>query len=149
KHGNFSKTLHVTSTAGTQVLTVTVVLPDEPPNSRDNNQRVAAVDRQAVFRGDCATCHTVPLAGRTGAELFVVACGICHFASHRAAMVPDLLSPREPRDAAYWQKWIGEGKPGTLMPGFAINQGGPLTDDQIVSLVAYALNHLPKEPRKD
>jgi hypothetical protein len=35
------------------------------------------------------------------------------------------------------------------MPGFAAKRGGPLTDEQIASLVEYALANLPPEPRTD
>jgi cytochrome c553 len=145
KHGKFSKTLHVNSAAGTQMLTVTVILPDVP-NPRDLNRQMATKDRQAVFRGDCASCHATPLAGKTGDALFHAACGICHDASPRAAMVPNLYQAREPRDAAFWNRWIREGKDGTLMPAFARERGGPLTDEQIESLVAFALNRLPTKP---
>jgi mono/diheme cytochrome c family protein len=63
--------------------------------------------------------------------------------------VPDLLVAREPRDAAYWEKWISEGKEGTLMPGFGRKRGGPLTAEQIASLVEYAMTRLPTEPSKN
>lgn len=149
KQGRFSKTIAVSSAAGPQVLTVTVQIPDVGPNLREANLRVAAVNRQAVFHGDCAACHAAPLANKTGAELFAVACGICHYAQPRADMVPDLMRPKEPRDAAYWMKWIGEGKAGTLMPAFARAQGGPLDDAQVASLVDYAVNLLPKNPPSD
>jgi mono/diheme cytochrome c family protein len=76
-------------------------------------------------------------------------CGVCHLAGHRASMVPDLLVAREPRDAAWWTKWITEGKEGSLMPAFALQQGGPLSRSQIVSLVDFALANLPTEPPKN
>jgi mono/diheme cytochrome c family protein len=104
------------------------------------------MDRQAVFRNDCASCHVAPTVGKQGAELFQAACAICHSAAHRAGMVPDLGIAREPRDAAYWRKWIREGKVGTLMPGFAVAHGGPLTEEQIESLIAFAMKSLPAQP---
>jgi hypothetical protein len=64
-------------------------------------------------------------------------------------MVPDLLIARERRDSAWWQRWIAEGKEGTLMPAFAQARGGPLTEAQVASLVEFALSHLPTEPRKN
>jgi mono/diheme cytochrome c family protein len=148
KHGKFSKVIHVNSSGGMQMLGVVVDLPDDPEiNRRQGNQAAALANRQAVFQGDCAACHVAPTVGKTGGELFQAACGICHAASPRAAMVPDLLVAREPRDAAYWRKWITEGRDGSLMPGFAQKHGGPLTEAQIESLIEHALKQLPTQPR--
>ena len=149
KHGKFSKALTVHSNAGSQRLTVVVDIQDTEEGRRARNQQLAAVNRQGVFRGDCASCHALPTIGKMGAELFVTACGICHLASPRANMVPDLAVAREPRDAAWWEKWISEGKEQTLMPGFAAKRGGPLTAEQITSLVEYAMKTLPTAPRTD
>jgi mono/diheme cytochrome c family protein len=147
KSGELAKTIFVNSTAGTQMLTLRVKIPEMSPEQREHNRAIATADRQAVFRGDCAACHSQPLGQRTGAELFQSACGICHFASPRATMVADLLTARDHRDAAFWRRWISEGKDGTLMPAFAQSRGGPLTEAQIESLVEYALANLPTEPR--
>lgn len=146
KQGKFVKTIHVVTPAGAQVLTLEVNIPDTPEARRARNQQLAAADRQAVFRGECAACHATPAAGKLGGELFAAACGVCHTAAHRASMVPDLGVARQPRDAAYWRTWIADGKQGTLMPGFARAHGGPLSDEQIESLIAFALQHLPTQP---
>ena len=61
-----------------------------------------------------------------------------------AAMVPDLKMPRSPRDLAFWQKRIAEGKPGTLMPAFAAAHGGPLTQEQADSLAVYLYQTFPR-----
>lgn len=115
-------------------------------NDRTKNIQTALADRQAVFKGDCASCHVDKGKGKFGAELYAASCGICHDAEHRAAMVPDLKVPKTKRDVAFWQKWIMEGKPGTMMPAFAQAYGGPLTQEQIDSLTVYLYNHFPKEP---
>ena len=39
----------------------------------------------------------------------------------------------QPRE--YWLDWTTHGKEGTLMPGFATELGGPLSQEQIESLV--------------
>jgi cytochrome c553 len=149
RDGTVSKTLTVSSTEGGQTLTVTVKIPEPDPAMRQRNQELAKSDRQAVFRNDCASCHVTPTVGKEGAALFAAACTICHTdEKHRASFVPDLWSVREKRDARYWAKWIGEGKEGTLMPAFAKQHGGPLSDEQIDSLVTFALRHLPTEPEK-
>ncbi|MGH7944208.1 MAG: DUF1573 domain-containing protein [Opitutaceae bacterium] len=147
KFGKFSKTIYVHSTSGSQILKVMVDIPDTEEARRARNQQLAVADRQAVFRGDCASCHVIPTVGKTGGALFKTACSICHDASPRATMVPDLQVAREPRNAAYWEKWISDGREATLMPGFAARHGGPLSAEQIASLVEYALARLPAEPR--
>lgn len=146
KHGRFAKGIHVVSSAGTQLLTATVNIPEADDAERELNRQLAAADRQAIFRGKCAACHAEPAAGKTGAPLFMAACAVCHISERRAGMVPDLLVAREPRDAAYWRKWISEGREQTLMPAFSTKHGGPLSDDQIESLVSYLLENLPTRP---
>jgi dTMP kinase len=104
---------------------------------RSRNLQVAAADRQAVFRGDCATCHVTPTVGKTGKALFDSACGICHEGPTRASMVPDLRALTKPTDHAYWTQWITSGREGSLMPAFALNKQRHSTDDQIKSLADY------------
>jgi hypothetical protein len=149
RHGRFAKSMLVVSNAGPQVLGVIVQIPEAPVLSRSENQELALGDRQAVFHGACYSCHVEPIGGKKGAPLFQAACSICHEAEPRATMVPDLMMPREKRDADYWRKWIREGRDKTLMPGFAESLGGPLGDDQIESLVEFALKHFPTEPAKN
>ena len=149
KTGQFSKTIFVNSTAGTQMLRLDVTVEATPEKTRAENRQMASADRQAVFRGDCARCHVAPIGVTLGGVLFQNACAICHLANPRASMVPDLLTAREHRDEAWWRKWISEGKEGSLMPAFAKSKGGPLTEAQIDSLVEYAVTHLPTEPRRE
>lgn len=149
KHGKFSKAIYVTSTLGTQVLGVVVNIPEMDEAELVRNQQLAVADRQAVFRGKCATCHAAPAAGKTGADLFMATCAVCHISERRATMVPDLLVARTPRDAAFWRTWITEGKEQTLMPAFAKDRGGPLTPAQVDSLVEFTLAAFPKEPRQN
>jgi len=148
KVGDVSKSILVSSTPGAQMLRMIVKIPGTPEAMREQNRQLASLDRQAVFRGECATCHVAPIAGKTGGELFQAACGICHLAHPRASMVPDLLTAREPRDAAWWRQWIDEGRQGSLMPAFAQNRGGPLAGEQVESLVGFALMNLPTQPPK-
>ncbi len=147
KDGSLTKSIEITSSAGTQTLRITVNIPPPGEAQRERNRQLAAANRQAVFQGDCATCHAAPTVAKTGGELFQTACLICHVSAHRASMVPDLLVAREHRDAAFWSRWITEGRAGSLMPAFATERGGPLTRAQIESLVDFALKQLPTEPR--
>lgn len=158
KSGTIVKTVTVNSSDGMKPLTVRVNIPQPtgatPTNpaftvgDRAGNQQMALADRQAVFKGDCARCHVEPARGKLGKELYVTACGICHDAEHRATMVADLQAPKTPRDINYWQQWVAFGKPGTLMPAFASENGGPLTKEQVNSLVVYLNETFPKAPKQ-
>ena len=106
----------------------------------------AKVDRQAIFKGECASCH-LPIYTKSlsGPPLFNVVCAVCHEAKNRATMVPDLGNLKVPTNQEFWRTWITFGKPGSLMPAFASSQGGPLTDMQIASLAAYLTNYHPSK----
>lgn len=146
RRGFLNKTIYVETSEGEESLLVHVEVPPPPEIQREMNRDVAMADRQAVLRGDCASCHVAPAAGKKGAELFVTACGICHTAPNRASMVPDLMLPTVKRDAAYWETMIRDGREKTLMPAFATARGGFLDDEQVKSLVAFLLANLPVEP---
>lgn len=141
KRGKITKTVTVDTTAGVKSLLVAVVIPAESPNdpqmNRSQNMQIALADRQVVFRGDCARCHVEPTRGKMGKELYASACGICHEAEHRASMVTDLKTLKHTTNLEYWTHWIKEGKPNSLMPAFAPEHGGPLTQDQIKSLAEW------------
>jgi len=111
---------------------------------RARNMQAALVDRQAVFRGDCVSCHLAPAVGKYGQTLYTAACGVCHEAEHRASMVPNLRALNKPQDREYWKRWITEGKDNTLMPAWGASKGGPLSELQIESLVNY-LTHAFKQ----
>jgi mono/diheme cytochrome c family protein len=144
KTGALRKTMAVETSAGTNVLSIVVKLPEL--DAREKNRLAAFVDRQAVFKGDCAQCHAAPTRGQAGEGLYRAACAICHEAEHRADMVPDLAALKTPADPNYWAQWVTVGKPGTFMPGFHKRYGGPLTDEQIASLLKYLPQRFPPVP---
>lgn len=153
KSGTSVKTLTVNSDKGPKLLTVqaTILPPPAAPAGmtamdRESNQKLAIADRQAVFKGDCARCHVEPAKDKFGHALYDKACGICHEAEHRATMVTDLHTLKYPTTPETWKNWITHGKPGTLMPAFAIAEGGFLTDEQITSLVNYLVTAIPSNP---
>ncbi len=148
RRGFLNKTIYVETSDGEAELLVHVEVPPPPDIQREMNRDVALADRQAVLRGDCASCHVKPAIGARGAELFAAACMICHTPIKRASMVPDLMAPKEKRDAAYWEKIIREGRPKTLMPAFAKENGGFMDEAQVKSLVDFVMAHVPQEPVK-
>lgn len=150
KTGVFQKSVILDTTDGMKLLYVKVNIPAGGGvagiDSRSRNMQLAQADRQVVFRGDCASCHVQPAIGKMGESLFVAACGICHEAEHRATMVPDLHALKQKPTPAYWEAWIRNGKVGSLMPAFAQEHGGPLTEEQIASLVAFMDKDFPQRP---
>jgi cytochrome c553 len=153
KSGLLFKSVRVTTDHGWKILTLRINI-EEPVAVKMTDAQIAAgitaakVDRQAVFKGDCASCHIKNIDGKYGQELFAAICAVCHEAQPRATMVPDLHNLQVPTNEEFWRTWITSGKAGTLMPAFATSQGGPLTDMQIASLAAYlnAVNpsHVPQ-----
>jgi hypothetical protein len=148
KRGVLTKSLTVDSSSGYKSLLFKVSIPAELATvtadgqeidaDRLNNMKMATVDRQVVFKNqDCAKCHVEPGHGKMGEDLYRASCAICHDTPHRATMVPDLQALQFPTSGPYWKYWIMNGRPGSLMPAFAESHGGPLTKDQIDSLVEY------------
>ena len=160
KYGTISKSVMVETEFSpngaiiTDVLTVRVTMPPAPinqagmaGNERGRNIMVASADRQAIFRNDCAKCHVEPAVAKTGHALYDAACGICHDAVNRATMVPDLHALNHPTDRDHWIRWITLGRAGSLMPAFAQSEGGPLTEEQIDSVVDYLVTEFPRSAR--
>jgi mono/diheme cytochrome c family protein len=149
KVGTLYKAAIVTTDQGTKSLMLVVRIPPEPPpKPMTEAERAAGVaasklDRQAVFKGECASCHAKNLQGKFGQQLFAATCAVCHEANPRASMVPDLHKLKDPTSEEFWRTWITTGKAGTLMPAFAASQGGPLNDFQISSLAAYLNQTIP------
>lgn len=159
KSGKIVKSVTVDCSAGVKTLLVTANVPMPNPMApvsvglaaismdRIRNMQISKTDRQAPLKGTCAVCHADPAVGKMSRELFATACAICHNAERRAGDVPDLQTQNKPTAAAYWEKFITEGKPNSMMPAFAQNQGGFLTPEQVSSLVAYLGGDFRKEPR--
>jgi len=139
KSGVLVKTATIDTPTGFKTLTIKVNIPAAAGMNatRERNMQLAAKNRQAVFQGDCASCHATPTLGQEGVALYVTACSICHDAEHRGSMVPDLHAVKTPLDREFWRTQITHGRPNTLMPAFAQDQGGPLSPKQIDSLVDY------------
>ena len=127
-----------------EINIVPVVMKPLTQAELERQMAIAKVDRQAVFKGSCATCHMTPGEGRFGPELFKADCAICH-ESHRATMVPDLHNLKVFTNVDFWRTWISHGKPGSLMPAFSAADGGPLDDMQIESLSQYLAATIPSK----
>lgn len=155
KTGVLFKEINILSTSAPKMLTIMVNIPESATKgmtpelaNRIWGRELAATDHQAVFKKDCVTCHLEPAFGKSRQALYQAACGICHEAKHRATMVPDLHALKTEIDADYWKNWVTHGKAGTLMPGFAATEGGPLDNTQINSLVDYLSTNFPRPAKK-
>lgn len=142
KSGALYKTVNVSTDKGGKMLMLHInilppVIPKLTEEERARDLAAAKIDRQAVFRGDCANCHLKNIEGKYGKPLYDSVCTICHETEQRAAIVPDLHNLKSPTNDEFWRTWIAHGKPGSLMPAFATSDGGPLSDIQIASLTAY------------
>lgn len=153
KHGTLVKTVTVNTSNTSWNISLTVVIEEgKGTNAMDTEmvnrlfgQQLASVERSSIFtQTECLKCHLLPAFGKSGEELFHVACGICHEAEHRATMVPDLSKLKAEIDPDYWRNWVTHGKPGTLMPGFTSRERGPLDDAQIDGLVKYLTETFPR-----
>jgi mono/diheme cytochrome c family protein len=150
KFGTLFKTVHVVTDKGWRDLIVQIrILPPVTPTLSDaeraHDLQMAKADRQAVFHGDCVTCHVKRGEHRYGEVLYKADCAICHEGENRAAMVPDLHALKVPTNDAFWRTWIAHGKAGSLMPAFSTSDGGPLSDMQIASLAAYLDSAIPSK----
>jgi mono/diheme cytochrome c family protein len=153
KVGTVKKAVFLTiSNAPTETLsvaaTISLLFPSPPVMSdadRIRNMQMAKANAQAIFKGDCATCHVAPAKGKMGAALYTAACGICHDAGIRqASMVPQLGNLKKPTGFDFWKNTIANGVTNSLMPAFDVANGGPLTDAQINSLADYLDKSLPR-----
>jgi mono/diheme cytochrome c family protein len=123
-----------------------LVLPPLSEADRARDLQIARTNRQAVLQGDCVICHVKPGEGRYGQTLYGADCGICHEGEHRAVQVPDLHGLKAATNGEFWRTWITRGKPGSLMPAFSTAEGGPLSDQQISTLVAWLTQALSPAP---
>jgi len=150
KSGTVFKSVKVTTDQGNKQLMLKITIQTPPPVKLTDAQieegiKMSKADRQAIFKGDCASCHVKNVSGRYGQDLFNSICVVCHAAQNQATMVPDLSKLKVPTNREFWRTWITLGKPGSLMPSFATSQGGPLTDMQIASLAAYLNSVYPSK----
>ncbi|MBM2831542.1 MAG: cytochrome c [Dehalococcoidia bacterium] len=84
-----------------------------------------------------ATRQTREAAGR-GAELYLKACAVCHGPRGEGRVGPPLKGTR--LDEQVIRKIVSRGRPGTPMPAFGQEDGGPLKGHEISDLVAFIKN---------
>ena len=156
KSGTITKSVTVESSAGVKALIVGVNVtggtaavgafganhPAMGDQERLENMQKSLADRQVVFKdAKCATCHADPAKGQAdGSVIYRGICATCHDSPLRAAAVTDLKALKHETDIDYWKHWITHGRPGSMMPAYALSEGGPLNDTQIQSLAQYCMS---------
>ncbi len=101
-----------------------------------------ASDPLVLFKGECATCHVQAGKGKTGKALFLADCAMCHGSNAQGnkSSGVNLLNADYENEATVkrLRKVIAEGSPHSpQMPPFSKAKGGPLSDDEIDSLMSF------------
>ncbi len=98
-----------------------------------------------LFSGSCKSCHYDRAGNKTGGRLYMAVCSFCHGMTgegHKGSG-PSLQTAMPENSLRYW---IEKGKKGTAMAGFAKTEGGPLTEEQITSLVRFISQRFHTQP---
>jgi hypothetical protein len=125
KKGIFSKTVDVyTNDPITPVTTLSVKI------AAKDRIHMAQYNATDIFQEECKTCHVERGRGKKGWDLFKADCFMCHNAGKNTS-----LSTMSKKPIKEMLKAIREGVANTLMPGFDLNNGGPLDESDINSLI--------------
>lgn len=93
---------------------------------------------KGIFDGKCASCHFEPLLKQqSAAKLYEVGCAMCHGVDAEGGYAPKL---RGYASLAALKEIIGHGVGKPQMPGFAQENGGPLTQKQIQVLSKWLVS---------
>lgn len=88
---------------------------------------------ETLFSEPCAQCHSEPAEGRAGMQLYNAVCAFCHGPGGVGASAGKLAGVgRHDLD-----KGTSLGVEDKGMPGFSTEAGGPLTREQIDSLLDF------------
>jgi mono/diheme cytochrome c family protein len=113
--------------------------------SEEEKQHMTIMAGQSIFDGACKDCHVTKGIGKIGKELYDADCGICHGdpKDHKPHGPIDKNSASKYTDDQL-VNYIKAGSPNqpTMMPGFHKDNGGPLTTDEIMTLLAYIRSDL-------
>ncbi len=91
-----------------------------------------------VFQGNCASCHVEKGKGELGAKLYEADCAICHGSKTDNKPGPDITAEAMMHHSTHeWKEIIAEGIDNSNMPAFGLKHKGPLTEEEIASLVDY------------
>lgn len=148
KHGTIAKTVFVTTNApdSSEIrLTIDIHVLAQAPKpamrAHEGDSNTMMGTGQSIFDTACRSCHVEPALNTAGADLYEAACAMCHgsnlhIAVHDAPAILDgeYLTKKSPE---YLRAKISLGTGSPMMPGFSDQNGGPLSADQIQSLLDY------------
>jgi len=111
----------------------------------DASMHAAFEAGETLFGPKCGECHYDPAKDLTGQPLYDAVCFFCHGKERQGKTAPALAAYADSVDP-YLTEMIARGRAGTEMPGFARAEGGPLSPDQIESLVKLLHAEPPPPP---
>lgn len=113
-------------------------------NVKDEHGKLTKAERTKIFTSErCTSCHVDEGVGQFGKELFEADCAMCHRRQESGILSGPVVEDNSAamRNAKYIEhvrKVISEGsRSNASMPGFLAENGGPLSKEQIDSLVDY------------
>lgn len=133
--GHITKTVTITSNTDppTTVVTIEGTIVVDP-----SQHKTTMMHLDGIFKGDCAKCHVEKGVGKFGAELYAADCAVCHGPKSEKKPGPTLTSNQMlSHGAVQLERIIRHGLRGTNMPAFTTRELGPLSDEQIGSVVEY------------
>lgn len=136
KQGPVNKAIEVFSNDPDMPHAIVRILADV----EDLHKSLTPTERLKIFRGKCAFCHWKMGIGLEGEDLFKADCGMCHGDEAQGAIGPALV-PRDYTNARVseqvWKITAYGSKKHRSMPGFSTDVGGPLSKQEIDSLIKY------------
>lgn len=91
---------------------------------------------KTIFDPECSSCHVELGKGKLGGELYEAICAYCHGCGEDGKSALGLLKMGV-KEKRYIERAIADGIPRSPMPGFSRKCGGPLSKEEITSLVEY------------
>ena len=127
KHKNITKTQIIT-------LSFSVIANIDAHKARKLND--------VLFNEKCGKCHAIPAIGKTGKALFKAVCGFCHGENGGGSSAKGFTTVKFMKNFNEKQVKliIEKGMPDGSMPGYLKDYGGPLTAEQVDSLIEYFKN---------
>lgn len=137
KQGNITKTVDVFTNDPKRPivsLAISMMVKDRHKGLSENQKAKILTDEK------CMTCHVAQGVGTFGKELYEADCAMCHGQNAEGAIGPCLTFGDF--DNASYKKHIRDviahgSKFHRSMPGFEISSGGPLSVEQVDSLVTF------------
>ncbi len=145
KVGVIEKTVLVESNDKVNDHIILSIMFDIKLPTDEQKMHMTVMSGQSIFSSPCSDCHVTKGIGKIGKELYDADCGICHGDSkdHKPHGPIDKNTAVKYTDDEL-VNYIKNGspdKPG-MMPGFHKDNGGPLTTEEIMTLLSYIRSDL-------